>query len=65
MLLEQLLNPGLTRATPAGSGTEEGRASHPVLPTFLVFSFWEGDLVGPARSQGVILSRFRVWVLGT
>lgn len=43
MLLEQLLNPGLTRDPPA---------PHPLLPTFPVFSFWEGDLVGPHPLTG-------------
>lgn len=46
--LEQLLNPWLPGDPPAvGAGTEKGRASFPVPPTFPVFSFWEGDLVGP------------------
>lgn len=36
--------PGLPGVPPApGSGTEKGRASHPIPPTFSVFSFQEGD----------------------
>lgn len=60
--LEQLLNPGLPGDPPAvGAGPEKGRASLPVSHAFPVFSFWEGDLVGPHPPLREVILR-RSWV---